>query len=531
MATVGAHSVLVPNPEKGQPTSAQHGLFTPEGTLEPDEARNAADHARREAETANSLPQSKPSYTGASDDESDDESTKPPSQEQADEVKRVLNCPRNDHRTILGISKEYDSPNEELEAARNRWIKVGTLLHATYNNTKGATKAFNSMSQLLWLLLFIFTDSYIGALAAAKQSGVGDDDIKEVKLWNGKDEIEELRLNGDGNWVSKNDDMDVESTPGPEIHEIHERATPDLGLLMKNPADEHVKGKLNACNDEIIAINKRNGLSEDHWRDHIINVPTFAAFFEKAGPYLARLQANPGDEDARLEVERLNEEMRRFNNDHHYPSSWTMDLPPKPATQPASAKVTGQAGTTTGIESHSYEVTPDGVPFRKTNRRPGYVYHNGVEKEIVACQSVGRGYRLLLRLLGPNGLHCHNLVAASTFGKGYGASYTTQPGAKHLELGSLSSLNDKSLDMASFSGVASVERDPKNAPKGGWAREVTTIALVGFGEQPTSFAWYTRSTLGRAFGQSAVDEEINQFREAAGQERPLPPTRTAREEI
>ena len=74
-------------------------------------------------------------------------------------------------------------------------------------------------------------------------------------------------------------------------------------------------------------------------------------------------------------------------------------------------------------------------------------------------------------------------------------------------------------------GVACVRRDSKNQPAGGWVQEARTIVRVGFGDSPTTFEWYARSTLGKKFGQALVDEEIDGYRQEAGQEAPLAPSK------
>jgi hypothetical protein len=84
-------------------------------------------------------------------------------------------------------------------------------------------------------------------------------------------------------------------------------------------------------------------------------------------------------------------------------------------------------------------------------------------------------------------------------------------------------LQGQSLDSISIAGVASVRRDPSKEPAGGWKKEAETVVFAGFGGNPLQNArWYARSVLGRVFGQAAIDEELNAYRDEAGQERPLP---------
>ena len=78
-----------------------------------------------------------------------------------------------------------------------------------------------------------------------------------------------------------------------------------------------------------------------------------------------------------------------------------------------------------------------------------------------------------------------------------------------------------------IAGVASNRRDPRKEPAKGWAQHARTIALTGFGDNPTEFTWYNRSSLGHRFGQALVDEEMAAFRADVGQDVPLAPKRRA----
>jgi hypothetical protein len=155
------------------------------------------------------------------------------------------------------------------------------------------------------------------------------------------------------------------------------------------------------------------------------------------------------------------------------------------------------------------------------------VTENGVTKKIEGYILVRYDHQLLLREDGSNGLDIYELVAASTFGKRYKKIYKTQPDAKRVIFGTWDDLKGKTLDTILVAGVASVRRNPDNKLVEGWAREARTIVLASFDENSKA-KWYNRSMLGQEFGQAAVDEELDAYRNDAGQERPLPSTRKAK---
>ena len=138
---------------------------------------------------------------------------------------------------------------------------------------------------------------------------------------------------------------------------------------------------------------------------------------------------------------------------------------------------------------------------------------------------VGLGHQVLVSHLGQNNLTIYEKVAASAFGKGFGEAYSRRPDANAIIMGRAEALKEQKFEGMVIAGVASDRRDPGKEPPNGWAQQARTIVRVGFGDNPTKFIWYTRSTLGQRFGQVLVDEEIMGFSIDAGQEEPLPPTR------
>jgi hypothetical protein len=73
--------------------------------------------------------------------------------------------------------------------------------------------------------------------------------------------------------------------------------------------------------------NKQDGLSPDLF---VVDYLTYIAAFKEASPYRDRLMSHP-DEVVKRELESINEKLRKFNEEHHYPSDWVSAIPQPPA--------------------------------------------------------------------------------------------------------------------------------------------------------------------------------------------------------
>ncbi|KIW11737.1 hypothetical protein PV08_09009 [Exophiala spinifera] len=500
----------------------RHGLPTPEGTLAPEDARITADKERmaREARQQGAMPsiievadreeaQSKPAFdigaqddrqsqgggdSGSESDESDDGRPSLATDAQAEAVHSVLACSRRDYRKILKLEAVAEDDRQEKENIVNSFTRLGCLTHPDFNPTKGADEAFKRV------------------LKAAKKLGIDQEEINEVKFWDG-DELAERELTADGRWVDKGDSMQgvEDSSPlGPtEVHQqIWGGVKPVLGRLMNNPHDEEAVATLKEANTKIVEENIANKVPEAMLNSYTIAIDTFKAIFAEAAPILARLRENLADSEARAKFEALNDRLRAFNRLHQYPEGWIMDPPAANASKPAiegtglqRASVTAVTTSSSSSDIVSTSTTSssaqDGpITFRRSTRKEGYVKEHGVEKKIEGAQKVGAGHQLLISRPGNHNLKIYELVAASTFGKGFGAAYLNQPDAKLIGKGKKEDLKDMKIKDMVIAGVASTRRDPSRASNGGRVREPNTIVLVGFGEQPGQFTWYDRSVLG-----------------------------------
>lgn len=152
---------------KGRAIPGPGNGFTPEPSLEPDQARNEADLIRKPAdasissieEVSEELQQIEqvgnpaPSIEVSEDaHEASTTRSQPPDDEDDGEhnkttnIQDVLNCKIDDYYGILGIENMYDSPMLELSAVETAVWNRGTDLHPKYNQSEGAGQAFKSKS-------------------------------------------------------------------------------------------------------------------------------------------------------------------------------------------------------------------------------------------------------------------------------------------------------------------------------------------------------------------------------------------------
>lgn len=154
---------------KGHAVLGPGNRFTPEASLEPDNARNEADLSRRQAEieqAANPIPSIEevpeeaheieqadnpiPSIEEGSEDAREDSTTRsqPPDddEEPKADIQDVLKCKRDDYHGILKLDDEYDDPTVEMAAIEWAVYSRGTDLHPKFNRDEGAQEAFQSES-------------------------------------------------------------------------------------------------------------------------------------------------------------------------------------------------------------------------------------------------------------------------------------------------------------------------------------------------------------------------------------------------
>ena len=110
-------------------------------------------------------------------------------------------------------------------------------------------------------------------------------------------------------------DMQQSQAPKPDDFrkKIYEEATTHLGKLMKNPKDAGAKLDLEKLNKQIKEQNLKDRLPKKDLQNFVIQIPTFAANFEIAQPYIKALGKDPADSIARQKLTNINDTLRAFN--------------------------------------------------------------------------------------------------------------------------------------------------------------------------------------------------------------------------
>lgn len=136
-------------------TQVQNNLATPESTPAPENARIAADNARRAAEAAEAAKAAAGNPTndheiGEGDGDGNGNKYKPSGggtaeeEEEKEAIKRVINCGTKNYREILSVKKAYNSLKEEKTAILNAYKDLRTLIYPDFSDNDNAEEAFIS---------------------------------------------------------------------------------------------------------------------------------------------------------------------------------------------------------------------------------------------------------------------------------------------------------------------------------------------------------------------------------------------------
>ncbi|KKY22688.1 hypothetical protein UCRPC4_g03191 [Phaeomoniella chlamydospora] len=288
------------NEEKGGEGKASVGqgrLLTPEPTPGPDDARNAADEKRRQeqqnqGDDGSEFATSKAQYPSSDDDDAGTEQTGEP----IDVIRDVLKCGKNEHRKILGVKDSYDDPYKEESDILDAAIERGMDTNPKYNKNKDAETAFNMI------------------INAAEKLGVGEEEIQQIKDWDGDREDDGGSMDG----VEK-------SIPVPHkiIEQIYQKATPHFAQLQRNPTSKAAAKQLDSLNDQIKKQNEKDEVEPiDQW---IIHYDIFAEAYKKAKPTVERLLKNPEDQEAQKQLQEQQNDLKETIEKYHY-LYWNIDV-------------------------------------------------------------------------------------------------------------------------------------------------------------------------------------------------------------
>ncbi|KIW11736.1 hypothetical protein PV08_09008 [Exophiala spinifera] len=246
MATENEKGTTRKSERRSRRSRQQHGLPTPDGTPAPETGRIMAEKEREEREERESTrvgtlsaiietphevllaaPSGAPVDNGTQNHQAADETALVPTEEQISLVQHVENCDPQDYQKMFGF-KPTGNVRKDKENMVNLFRRQGSRLHPDFNKAKGADQAFES--EFGQMSDTYITDLLLVACRTAEEHDVPDDEIDEVRTWDGE-ELPELRLSDDGKWTEKAD-----ATDGVEIPEPTEDRVLYAALNMKGPA-------------------------------------------------------------------------------------------------------------------------------------------------------------------------------------------------------------------------------------------------------------------------------------------------------
>ena len=104
--------------------------------------------------------------------------------------------------------------------------------------------------------------------------------------------------------------MDIEQSKAPQPDDfrkkVYEEATTYLGKLMENPKDAGAKLELEKVNKQIKEQNLKDRYPKEDLQNFVIQIPTFITNFEMAQGYFKALRNDPNDSIAREKLTNIN---------------------------------------------------------------------------------------------------------------------------------------------------------------------------------------------------------------------------------
>ncbi|KAJ6436403.1 hypothetical protein O9K51_10995 [Purpureocillium lavendulum] len=219
-------------------TAAQHAngkgkqtvgrLPTPELTPGVEDARIAADIARRAAEAAQ---HQSPSASAALPTQSSQDAAKAVDEE----IERIMKCPKGAYAEILSVDPD-SSDADKLIA----WRRLSCMMHPHYYRQKNAKDAFEKLQD------------------AASKIGVDQPFLGEVYSWDGKADLQaDDDLDGEETDDERRIEEDDIPIPPTRVNDAYREATALLHNLGENPEDEAVLKQLKGINDRKDCVQDR----------------------------------------------------------------------------------------------------------------------------------------------------------------------------------------------------------------------------------------------------------------------------------
>ncbi|KJK74196.1 hypothetical protein H634G_10569 [Metarhizium anisopliae BRIP 53293] len=293
MASTAIESPETVEPHNGKEKPTQEaGILTPDQTPAPDDARNAAEQARKAAGIEH-------------------------------EIQRILQS--DSDLSTLGVDQN-STPEDRLHALRTLGCKIHHE-HSGYGSTKERKKEAKKALKKL--------------CNAAEKLGVESPYASAVFHWDGKKDLmaEDSDDSGDSDSDDSGDRMDQDSVPEPpeSVHEIYKKATPFVQQLATDPDDKDSHNGIAALNIEIIKATKEYNelhkddeakkVSKNQWE---IPLRFFQEHYSLVMANCNILMTDPNNDEARQKAETEAKLISDSVIKYHWPDDWILTVPGKP---------------------------------------------------------------------------------------------------------------------------------------------------------------------------------------------------------
>ena len=155
-------------------------------------------------------------------------------------------------------------------------------------------------------------------MTAARKLGVEQDDINEVKTWDGEEDL------------TSRIEVDKDEIPWPTnfIAGIYQEATQHLGRLCEDPNDSAAISSLDALNRRIREQNEKDGNKPDQWTiDYKMYLEQFRVYKPHVDSLWKTPEGQPMDPEAISKINSLNDQLKKINVKYHFPETWVMHFP------------------------------------------------------------------------------------------------------------------------------------------------------------------------------------------------------------
>lgn len=191
------------------------------------------------------------------------------------------------------------------------------------------------------------------------------------------------------------------------FRKIYEEAGPYLIRYVSDPNDNEAKNELTKVNDSIKKRNEsdESRVSEENKAKALIDHETLLNTFQKAKPFLDKFQNDPSDMAARQKVAEANKFLKAFNQEHGYPEGWVIGGTALPILAKSGSK--GIAASPMVIDNDDEET--DVLTREIYNKATG----QDTDGKVISWRKIGWGRQALVQY-GPRNAALYKLLPASS---------------------------------------------------------------------------------------------------------------------